>query len=167
VVETLLILLRISLFLFFAGIVVFLLNVNLTIFKLVPDWIAICIALYGCTTLMPIVRHDSPYYTSPPSSVWPIIQGMALFVSLTSAGIQKRVEETTLKSPSEIDTRALDKDHELERFFAGLPSFRSSKVVADPLPSLFSGQMWNLCGALDGLLDHTLSSDLLPESVKI
>jgi hypothetical protein len=30
----------------------------------------------------------------------------------------------------------LDEDHELERFFSGLPGFRSSKLVKDPLPSL-------------------------------
>ncbi|KAN0125350.1 hypothetical protein V8E53_015577 [Lactarius tabidus] len=63
-VEILPTLLHISLFLFFAGLAVFLSNVNITIFKLVLSWIGICTALYGCITLMPILRHDSPYYTS-------------------------------------------------------------------------------------------------------
>ena len=87
--------------------------------------------------------------------------------------MQKTAEETALKSPSEIDTRAfmwtfdcLDEDHELERFFSGLPGFRSSKVVRDPLPSLTEEQKWKLYKALDGLLDRTFSSDLLPASVK-
>jgi hypothetical protein len=46
-------------------------------------------------------------------------------------------EEDALTSPSEIDTRAfmwtfdsLDEDHELERFFSGLPGFYGSKVVS-------------------------------------
>ena len=56
-------LLHLSLFLFFAGLVVFLCNVNLTIFKLVLSWASLCAALYGCITCMPIFRHDSPYYT--------------------------------------------------------------------------------------------------------
>ena len=88
-------------------------------------------------------------------------------------GMQKTSEETALKSPSEIDTRAfvwtfesLDEDHELERFFDGLPGFRSSKVVDDPLPRLSWDQIQHLRGALDGLLNPTLSSDLLSESVK-
>jgi hypothetical protein len=202
VVETLPILLHISLFLFFAGLVVFLSNVNLTIFKAVVSWVAISAALYGCITLMPILRHDSPFYTSLTSLVWSIVMGMALFVSVVSGlflyctvfgrygaewliecanscadslshGVQRTAEETALKSPSAIDTRAfmwafesLDEDDELERFFAGLPGFRTSKVVADPLPSLFSGQMLNLIVASDGLLDRTLSSDLLPDSVR-
>ncbi|KAH9053597.1 hypothetical protein EDB87DRAFT_1539636, partial [Lactarius vividus] len=63
-VEILPTLLHISLFLFFAGLVVFLCNVHITIFKLVLSWVGICTALYGCFTFMPIFRDDSPYYTS-------------------------------------------------------------------------------------------------------
>jgi hypothetical protein len=201
VVETLPTLLHISLFLFFAGLVVFLWNVNLTIFKLVLSWVAICTALYGCITLMPIIRHDSPYYTSPSSLVWRSVIGVAYFVSavilllyctvfcrrgaewlsdftdrcydLLLQGMQKRAEETALNSPSEIDTRAfmwtfdcLDEDHELERFFSGLPGLRSSKVVKDPLPGLSGLQNWKLCQALTGLMNRTFSSDLLPTPVK-
>jgi len=88
-------------------------------------------------------------------------------------GMQKTAEETALDSPLEIDTRAflwtfdsLDEDHELERFFAGLPGFRSSKVVNDPLPSLPWEQQKKFSTALMGLFDRTFSSDLLPEPVK-
>jgi hypothetical protein len=200
-VETLPTLLHISLFLFFAGLVVFLWNVNLTIFKLVLLWVAVCTALYGCFTLMPIFRHDSPYYASMSSSLWPIVYVLAWFVSLLSGvllyftcwclggdwlielaghcssllsrGMQKTVEDAALNSPPEIDIRAfmwtfdcLDEDHELERFFAGLPGLRSSKVVDDPLPRLTQGQKWKLGYALTGLMDRTFSSDLLPAPVK-
>jgi len=60
----------------------------------------------------------------------------------------------------------LDEDHELERFFSGLPGFRSSKVVKDPLPNLTEKQKSDLFTALIGLLDRTFSSDLLPDPVK-
>jgi hypothetical protein len=157
--------------------------------------------MFGCITLMPIIRHDSPYYTSPSSLVWRSVIGVAYFVSavilllyctvfcrrgaewlsdftdrcydLLLQGMQKRAEETALNSPSEIDTRAfmwtfdcLDEDHELERFFSGLPGLRSSKVVKDPLPGLSGLQNWKLCQALTGLMDRTFSSDLLPTPVK-
>ncbi|KAN0131605.1 hypothetical protein V8E53_010447 [Lactarius tabidus] len=62
-VETLPALLHISLFLFFAGLVVFLFNIELTMFSLVLSWVSICAALYGCITVMPIFFHDSPYNT--------------------------------------------------------------------------------------------------------
>src|SRR6266702_3311082 len=167
-VEALPTLLHVSLFLFFAGLAVFLCNVNLTIFKLVLSWIGVCTALYGCITFMPIFYHDSPYYTPLSILVWQIVIGVLYVVhwfrrsfgssrlrrvalrrsrdhyhKLFLQGMDKTTEGTALNSPSEIDTRAfmwtfdsLDEDHELERFFAGLPGFRSSKVVDDPLPSL-------------------------------
>ncbi|KAI0299112.1 hypothetical protein B0F90DRAFT_1577513, partial [Multifurca ochricompacta] len=61
-VEALPTLLHLSLFLFFAGLVIFLFNVNHTVFKIVMCWVGICTGLYICVTLMPIFRHDSPYY---------------------------------------------------------------------------------------------------------
>jgi hypothetical protein len=201
-VETLPTLLHISLFLFFAGLVVFLCNVHLTIFKLVLSWVGVCTALYGCITCMPIFLHDSPYYTPLSLPAWHIVTGTSFFVyrflrwfnesvrfsydayyrflvleesclkSLVR-GMQKTAEETALKSPPEIDARAfmwtfdcLDEDHELERFFSGLPGFRSSNVVDDPLPSLAEEQKRKIYEALRGLLDRTFSSDLLPTTVK-
>ena len=213
-VDTLPTLLHLSLFLFFAGLVVFLCNVNLTCFKLVSSWVGLCAALYGCITCMPIIRHDSPYCTPLSSLVWRIITWIPFlfywylrwFKSLVqrynayrrfelnqrvfyayhryldlensyrkslAQGMQKTAEETALNSSSEIDTRAfmwtfdcLDEDHELEHFFSGLPGFRSSKVVKDPLPSLTQEEKRKLYGGLDGFLDRTFSSDLLPVPIK-
>ena len=201
-VEALPAMLHVSLFLFFAGLSVFLWNVDLTIFKLVPSWVGICTALYGCLTLGPIFRHDSPYYTPLSLPVWHIVTGIQLvtfrvlqwfsaFLRIRFAtyarfrdlekryrqrliqGMRKTAEETALKLPPEIDTRtfiwtfdSLDEDHELERFFSGLPGFRNSKVVKDPLPDLTSEQQGKLLNTLIGLLDRTSSSDLLPSQVK-
>ena len=93
---------------------------------------------------------------------------------LLAQGMQKIAEECAFNSPPEIDTRAflwtfdcLDEDHELERFFAGLPGFRGSKMVKDPLPDLTFEQQEKLLQALIGLSDRTSSSNLLPELVKI
>ncbi|KAH9031390.1 hypothetical protein EDB83DRAFT_2525764 [Lactarius deliciosus] len=216
-VEALPTLLHVSLFLFFAGISVFLWNVDLTIFKAVVSWIGICTALYGFITFFPIFRHDSPYNTPLSLPAWHIVAAISFvtfrvlrwftlstvfcfpcicfglfdlgrvaakassrFKSLEKScrrlllqGMQKTVEKTALDSPSEIDSRAflwtfdsLDEDHELERFFSGLPGFRSSKVVDDPLPRLTEEQKEKFSTALEGLFDRTFSSDLLPESVK-
>ncbi|KAH9051066.1 hypothetical protein EDB87DRAFT_1836877 [Lactarius vividus] len=89
-------------------------------------------------------------------------------------GIQRTAEKTALDGASpEIGTRAfmwtfdcLDEDHELERFFSGLPGIRSSKVVDDPLPSLTEEAKEKLSDALIGFFDRTFSSDLLPGTVK-
>ncbi|KAN0140639.1 hypothetical protein V8E53_001848, partial [Lactarius tabidus] len=63
VVEALPMLIHVSLVLFFAGLAVFLWNVNLTIFKVVLSWIGVCTAIYGCTMLASLVCPDSPYNT--------------------------------------------------------------------------------------------------------
>ncbi|KAH9071424.1 hypothetical protein EDB83DRAFT_2517226 [Lactarius deliciosus] len=201
-VEALPTLLHVSLFLFFAGISVFLWNVNLTIFKSVVSWVGICTALYGCITFVPIFRHDSPYHTPLSLPAWHIAAGISFvtfrvlqwftrsvyfrynatrrfskrrisYHKMLLQGMLKTAEETALKSPPDIDTRlflwtfdSLDEDHELERFFSGLPGFRSSNVVDDPLPRLTEEQKKKLSTALTGLFDRTFSSDLLPESVK-
>ena len=135
VVEILPTLLHISLFLFFAGLVVFLCNISLTIFKLVLSWVGLCMTLYGCITCMPIFRHDSPYYTPLSLPAWHIVTGVLFsvygflrwfnqsvrfryhtfhrFLVLEEScrfslvlGMRKTAEETALNSPSEIDTRA-------------------------------------------------------------
>jgi len=88
-------------------------------------------------------------------------------------GLRKTAIQTALSSPSEIDTYAfmwtldsLDEDHELERFFSGLPGFRSSKFVNGHLASLTEEGKKKLSEALIGFLDRTVSSDLLPEPIK-
>ena len=203
-VEVLPTMLHLSLFLFFAGLAVFLWNVNLTIFKLVLSWIGLCTALYGCITFIPIFCHDSPYHTPLSLPAWHFVTGITLLMlrdlewitcsfdcfsnetyrrfqrlaerysKLLVQGMQKTAEEVAFNSPSEIDARAfmwtfdsLDEDHELERFFAGLPGFRGSRMVKDPLPNLTWEQQNKLLHALIGLSDRTSSSDLLPELVKI
>jgi hypothetical protein len=202
-VEALPTMLHLSLFLFFAGLAVFLWNVNLTIFKLVLSWIGLCMALYGCITFIPVFYHDSPYQTPLSLPAWYSTKGIKFLMfralqrlarlryfsyetyyrlknmakyyrKLLAQGMRKTAEETAFGSPSEIDTRAflwtfdsLDEDHELERFFSGLPGLRSSKMVNDPLLDLTPEQQEKLLDASLRLLDRTFSSDLLPEPVKI
>ena len=204
-VEALPTLLHISLFLFFAGLVVHLLTVNHTIFKCVELCVGVCTALYGCFPVAPIIFHDSPYFTPLSLPVWYLVIGIKTLIlgfihiallALASYGVgrnahrstdslahtyikrlrqgmQKTVEKTALTSPLKVDAHAflwtfdsLDEDHELEHFFSGLPGFRSSKVVEDPLPNLAEEGKRRLSNALLGLLDCTISSDLLPELVK-
>jgi hypothetical protein len=201
-VEALPTMLHLSLFLFFAGLAVFLWNVNLTIFKLVLSWVGLCTALYGCITFIPVFRHDSPYHTPLSLPAWHFVIGISYLTSrallklprlyyfsyatyvrfrrltgrhgkFLAQGMRKTAEETAFGSPSEIVTRAflwtfdsLDEDHELERFFAGLPGFRGSKMVKDPLLDLNWEQQGKILNALIGLSDRTSSSDLLPELVK-
>ncbi|KAI0252882.1 hypothetical protein BJV78DRAFT_1373057 [Lactifluus subvellereus] len=54
---------NISIFLFLAGLVIFLSNISHTVFVVIFTCVATCAALYLCFILSPILRYDSPYYT--------------------------------------------------------------------------------------------------------
>jgi len=135
-VEALPALLHLSLFTFFSGLAVFLFNINHTVFKVTISWIGFCTGMYMCITLIPIFRHDSPYYAPLSSSAWYLYTGtlsvvfriftwVALFACVSGStyrrvkgtwetylrriswGVEKEFEETVLKAPSGIDGRAL------------------------------------------------------------
>jgi hypothetical protein len=62
-VEVLPILLHIALFLFFAGLSVFLFGVHRTIFKVVTAWISFIVISYACLSLFPVIHKNSLYFT--------------------------------------------------------------------------------------------------------
>ena len=205
-VEALPILLHLSLSLFFAGLAIFLFNINHTVFKVVISWLGICASLYVCMTFMPVFRHDSPYYAPLSSSAWFLYSGLLSLVfrifrwiawsdyfarcfgysswervgalqrtydRWALQGLTKTAEEMVGTVSSEMVGRALKwtfeslyEDGELERFFASIPGFCSSKVVDDTQRSLAQLDSWTSAQALEVFLDHTWSSGLVSEAVK-
>ena len=129
-------LLHLSLFLFFAGFVVFLYHFNCTIFKIVGVWVGICTFLYACITFLPILRYDSPYYTPLSTLAWLLYTGLlciffqslkwltafnccrrAIWIRCRTLrdqyykwflhGMEKTAEDFALGLPPDIDGRAL------------------------------------------------------------
>jgi hypothetical protein len=201
-VEMLPILLHISLFLFFAGLSVFLFGVNMTIFRAVIAWVGLCVILYAWLTFLPIFHKNSPY-TSPLSGpVSFCVTGIryALFRLLErfahldasilrfyraselvadqrdnffSHSLRKTAEGFASRMDSLIDFRSLkwtfdslDEDNELETFFEGVPGFCNSRAVANPQEGFIRPNETLLSLALIGLMDRTLTSNLVPEFVK-
>ncbi|KAF8479056.1 hypothetical protein DFH94DRAFT_38235 [Russula ochroleuca] len=85
-------------------------------------------------------------------------------------GKWKTANEYTSNPSSEIDDLilkrillTLDEDHAMEMFFDAIPGFCNSKLSIQPLPFLVRTK---LRPALDGFLDRTFSSSLVPESVR-
>ena len=203
-VDMLPLLLHLSLFLFLAGLLVFLFNIHHTVFSFVAWWVGLCVAAYLGVTFMPMFRHNSPYHTPLSSLSWCLVTGflyllfrvlqwVTSFTRFSFAawrrfrelnkryhswliyGQGKAAEETAqeLEVSPAIGSRALawtleslDDSHELERFFAGIPSFCSSTVIDDPLGSYIQPNADKLSEALFGLLHHTLPSNLIPEPAK-
>jgi Family of unknown function (DUF6535) len=76
VVETIPTLIHVSLFLFFVGLLVYLFNVNHTVFVAVVWWVAVSAATYILITFMPILRLDSPYYAPLSSLAFRVYTGV-------------------------------------------------------------------------------------------
>jgi hypothetical protein len=134
-VEGLPALLHLSLFLFFGGLAIFLFNVDSEVFSYVIWWIGLFSMVYGLITLLPIIRHDSPYnsplstpawflYASIHHVIFKILAFIGRFWSLRtwrccehsrdryqgwmSGGVEKAAEETASERSSEIDVQILD-----------------------------------------------------------
>jgi hypothetical protein len=134
-VEGLPTLLHLSLFLFFGGLATFLFDVDREVFIYVVWWIGLFSLVYGMITLLPIVRHDSTYYSPLSTPTWMLYTGIAfitfkILASITYrlrwgshwiwklyrghyhrrmlGGVEKAAEETASERSSEIDVKILD-----------------------------------------------------------
>ena len=76
-VEALPTLLHLSLFLFFAGLLVFLFTIHHTVFIAVVWWVGLSVGIYGYFTLMPMFRPDSPYYAPLSSPALMVYTGVS------------------------------------------------------------------------------------------
>ncbi|KAI0258490.1 hypothetical protein BC834DRAFT_975112 [Gloeopeniophorella convolvens] len=116
-VEALPALLHIAVFLFFAGLVIFLFGTNHTVFTVVFACVGITVGLYGCISLMPVIRRDSPYYTPLSAPVW---------LLLTSAAwvVLRNFHRISLEMRS-IDALLHNSRHSVEkRLYSAMDNFR-------------------------------------------
>ncbi|KAH9983524.1 hypothetical protein BJV74DRAFT_849815, partial [Russula compacta] len=180
-VEGLPALLHLSLFLFFSGLLVFLFNIDYTIFRWVIGCVGVFLTMYGWITLVPIFRHDSPYYAPLSGSVWLLYTGIpcaffnvlaylgfSRFCDLRNdyyrravGGVEMAAGETAWKQSSVIDLRTLGEDDLLEKFFDAIPGFFNSSLVKGLDRDSAPGLRWPF------LLRTLLSSNSIPDSVKI
>ncbi|KAJ6617360.1 hypothetical protein B0H10DRAFT_2384615, partial [Mycena sp. CBHHK59/15] len=81
IVEVLPMLLHLSLFLFFGGLVVFLIPVNEVVMALVGAILALFVIFYSFITILPIISLDCPYRTRSPASRGILQRDVANFLS--------------------------------------------------------------------------------------
>ena len=192
-VEGLPTLLHLSLFIFFAGLAIFLFNVDHEVFIFVVWWIGLFSMAYGLITLLPIIRQDSPYDAPLSIPAWFLYAGIQYVTFKVLAfiiggntccdlrdryrgwmlgGVEKAAEELALEHSSEIDVRilgwtvsALGDDDSLERFFEAIPGLVNSRLVdlEEYFPETLLRTFW---GVMDGLIGRTISSNSVTESVK-
>ena len=190
-VEALPLLLHTSLFVFFSGLSVFMYTINRTIFKVVTTWIGLCVTLYVCLSIFPIIRKDSPYYT-PLSAIFSFfITGIRYLFVKVFPGFHKRnpdkgydyfspsmiktAEQHAIKLSPDIDSKSLsltfdslDDEADFEEFFEGLPRLCESDTgkKLDLEETFIEPNKMKLSSALIGLMDRTLKPNPFKESVK-
>jgi len=136
VVDALPALLHLSLFLFFAGLLIYLYNISHATFVAVAWWVGLSATLYTVITIMPIFRQDSPYYAPLSSTAWYLystisyaILNVICFVTSLNyfsddiwerfadlkdryqsflRGVEMAAEEKAWKRSSKIDARVLE-----------------------------------------------------------
>jgi hypothetical protein len=94
-VEATTVLLHVSVFLFFAGLLIYFKNINHTVFSAVVCWPAISAAVYGYVTLMPIIWHDSPYCTPLSATAWIVCAGVRFSAFKVLLAFRRRFSHET------------------------------------------------------------------------
>ena len=162
-VEGLPTLIHLSLFLFFGGLGVFLFNIDHKVFISVVWWMGLFSVVYGLTTLLPIIRHDSPYNSPLSTPAWflyasmhhitfrilAFITPLRFWSNLTKrrckrlrnryqrwalGGVEKAAEETASERSSEIDLRILDWT------ISALGDDESQKSFFESIPGFFKSK---------------------------
>ena len=134
-VEVLPTLQHLSLFLFFGELVIYLFNMDQEVFLCVVWWIGLFSTAYGLITLLPLIRHNSPYNSPLSQPTW-FLYSSVKYVTVTVVsfiaswcgsrqtwircdnlrdvyrgrmlgGVEKAAEEVTSKRSSEIDVGIL------------------------------------------------------------
>src|SRR6266851_807233 len=196
VVEALPALVHLSLFIFFAGLLIYLFNIHHTVFKVVVCWVALLTTVYGFITFMPIFWQDSPYYSPLSTTVW-YLSGIILYAVLKvpeimarcfclrikdtierlgrryhrwiSGGLERAAEGARSKRLAEIDGHILDwTAHALDEDDA-LEKF------IETIPGFYQSDMvkgihqtveLSICYLLRQFMNRTLSSNSVSGSVK-
>jgi hypothetical protein len=157
-VEALPPLIHLSLFLFFIGLLIYLFNVNYTVFRAVVWWIALSGATYLLATVLPIFQLESPYYT-PLTSFLTLLWRPEKIAKNSARGSSVQIDIRVLKcifnSPAE--------DKGLDRFFQCIFGFCNSNVVKDTQRILDGLGKSTLSSALVLFLNRTWISNLVSE----
>ena len=126
-------LLHISVFLFFAGLAVFLSTVHHTVFSVVLSCMGLCLGLYLCITLFPVFRHDSPYYTPLTRVAWFCATGISWVVFRTLKIIASELHSHKLVSLDSWYKISVMEHRQSKRFFRGFT--RDTEDMAFRLPT--------------------------------
>lgn len=160
VVEAIPMLLHISLFLFFAGLVAFLMPVNSVIQYLMLGILIICSCLYFLITILPIIHLACPFWTPLSSVFWRLLQQIRLY--LHRRGSREKVSPVapSMAQARELyamDTAAGRDERDLKAMCWTLYALREDKELEpfiEVIPNVVSGYDYSAKLLMDNLLNH-------------
>lgn len=184
-VEGIPMLLHLSVFLFFGGLVEFLSSVNFVIARFTLGLVVACGALYAIATLLPALICNCPYRTPLSTIAWQTMQTLrlALFFKKTGSfvmvhgsmvmirgsmaqGGQTLATESPKRNVRDISAlqftlESLNEDSELEPCLEGIPSFMESSTIADGgalITELLLYKIIQLIGRIGNVLEKRILS---------
>jgi uncharacterized protein DUF6535 len=182
-------LLHLSVFLFFAGLLILLRHINHTVFNVAAVWVVFCTVVYTYITFLPVYRPASPSYAPISSLAWqvyadilyPLFESLSLIkkgvhirrpASCLLNRLEEKAEEIVWGNSPKLDADILEsllvtlgEDSAREKFFEAIPGFYDSQVVQvdDVRKKLSPTFFTNFRHTVNQFLDQTLSSDTISE----
>ena len=195
-IDALSMLLHLSIFLFFSGLLLYLFNVHHSVFYAVLSWVAASTLGYIFITAMPIFRPNCPYHAPFSILAWYLYATMVLLLlsclscccswlgnfnnlrkhyrNRISRGMEGMTKKVVQESSKEIDSRILKsvvhapiEDHEHDRLFQCILGFCSSKIVKGPEAILRNLDRRDISSILIAHLDRTWSSNVVTKQDRI
>jgi len=180
-------LLHLSVFLFFAGLLILLRHISHTVFNAVVVWVALCVVVYAYITFLPIFQPDNPHYAPLSSLAWQVYADVLhpVFARIFNLNgypakrllnhLEEKPAKIVLAKSPKLDADilqsllvSLDEDSARVKFFEAIRDFYDSEVVNVPAikehlsPTFYN----NFKRTAYRFVDQTLSSDSVSELVR-
>jgi hypothetical protein len=188
-------LLHISVFLFFAGLLILLRHISHTVFNAVVGWVVLCVVIYAHITFVPIYQPSNPHYAPLSSMVYHVYADILYptfeFLSSVKRGtrdmnarpppdrllkrLEEKADEIVLDKSPKIDADILQsllltigEDDAREKFFEAIPGFYDSDVVRPQEVKKHLPPIFftNFRRTVNQFFDQTLSSESISELVR-
>ncbi|KAJ6467589.1 hypothetical protein DFH09DRAFT_1381374 [Mycena vulgaris] len=190
VVDLIPLLLHASLLMFFAGLVAFLIPINLALVAVASTWLAFIVGSYACLTVLPLSRSHCPYWTPLSGMLSRLTQTMETLsssalhespdVSMERPMVEKLIQQAAqISEESQVrdvrslcwTARSITDDHALELFIGGISdAIWSSGGRRHSNDYLISGLLEDPGAGVIPRIQHFLAdckSDVTPNSAVI
>ncbi|KDR85620.1 hypothetical protein GALMADRAFT_132294 [Galerina marginata CBS 339.88] len=159
IVETIPMLLHISLFLFFAGLVAFLIPINSTLEYLILVMLAVCCILYFLVSVLPIFQLSCPYWTPLSSVFWSVLRRLHLLHRRDLDGNKVPIV-SRMSNARELDAMEITPERDqrdLKAMCWTLNALREDnefEPFVEVIPSVVSGFDYSAKWLMDALMIH-------------